>query len=316
MTSGGDTLIRLAVQGLVDGSTYALLGISFGYILFVTGKLHFAYGFSYTLAGYAVAVVSALAGVPLWLACVVAVAAAVVSGVAVELVVYRPLVNRNPGGSLVSVFVAALGVNIAGDSLITLVWGQSSESRQVNDYFPTLWHVGPVILADVQIAVVIFAVLVIAAGTALLRWTNIGKIIRAVSADAGLARAIGVHLERVNVLVFALASVVAGVLAVFATLRLTASPDMGDTPVFYGFLVAFLAGRGSSLIKLGFCGLGVGLLSDLSQYWLSPEFSQVVIFGLLSVYVAVQPFRGADGRRRLARWLPRPRMDRVPAGDS
>jgi branched-chain amino acid transport system permease protein len=314
--NAGDTLIRLAVQGLVDGSTYALLGISFGYILFVTGKLHFAYGFSYTLAGYVVAVVSAAAGVPLWLACVIAIAVAVLSGVAVEVAVYRPLANRSPGGSLVSIFVAGLGVNIAGDNLITLIWGQTSESRAVNDYFPALWHVGPVILADVQIAVVIFAVLVVAIGTALLRWTNVGKIVRAVSADAGLARAIGVHLERVNVLIFALGSAVAGVLAVFAALRFTATPDMGDTPVFYGFIVAFLAGRGSSLVKLGICGLVVGLVSDLSQYWLSPEFSQVVIFGVLSIYVAAQPFRGDTGRRFLPRLRPRPSLDRVPAGDA
>jgi branched-chain amino acid transport system permease protein len=314
MTSG-DTLIRLAVQGLIDGSTYALLGISFGYILFVTGKLHVAYGFSYTLAGYVVAVASAVAGVPLWLACVVGVAVAVVSGVAVELVVYRPLANRSPGGALVSVFVAGLGVNIAGDNLITLVWGQTSESRSVAGCFPFLWRVGPVIVADVQIAVVIFAVLVVTVGTALLRWTNVGKIIRAVSADPGLARAIGVRLERVNVLIFALASVVAGALAVFATLRFTATPEMGDTPVFYGFVVAFLAGRGSSLVKLGLCGLAVGLVSDLSQYWLSPEFSQVLIFGLLSIYVAAQPFRGAHGRRRLLLRL-RPSLDRVPAGDA
>jgi branched-chain amino acid transport system permease protein len=312
----GDTLIRLAVQGLIDGSTYALLGISFGYILFVTGRLHFAYGFSYTLAGYIVAVVSAVNGVPLWIACIVAIAAAVVSGVVVELGVYRPLVMRSPSGALVSVFVAALGINIAGDNLITLIWGQTSESLQVPDYFPAIWHIGPVVLTDVQVAVMIFAVVVVLAGTALLRWTNVGRVIRAVSADAGLARAIGVQLERINVLIFALASVVAGVLAVFATLQFTASPDMGDTPVFYGFVVAFLAGRGSSLIKLGLCGLVVGLLSDLSQYWLSPELSEVVIFGLLSIFVAAQPFRNSHGRWRLPRLRSGPALNRVPAGDA
>ena len=285
-----DTLIRLSVQGLIDGSTYGLLGLSFGYILFVTGRLHFAYGFTYTLAGYVVAVMSVVAGVPLWLAATLAIFAAVVASVLIETSVYRPLVKRNPSGSLISVFVAALGINVAGDALITLIWGTSNESRYVSNYVPTIFHVGPLYLADVQIATVVFAIVVVAVSSIVLKYTEAGRMVRAVSANSELARIMGIRLELVYIVIFALASVVAGVLAVLTTMRLSATPEMGNTPVFYGFLVAFLAGRGSGPIRVAIAGLIVGLVSDVSQFWLSPEYGQVVIFGMLSVYIASQPF--------------------------
>jgi branched-chain amino acid transport system permease protein len=306
VSSSTDTLIRLVAQGVVDGSTYALLGISFGYILFVTGRLHFAYAFSYSLAAYVLARLSEVVGLPLWTCVVFGVCAAVVSGVLCEVVVYRPLVERSPNRSLVPVFVAALGLSIAGSNFISLIWDSTSDSKAVSKYTAHVYHFGPVALADVQIAVVILAIVVVILGTLFMTRTRIGRLIRAVTVDAELARTIGMNLERTFIVVFALGSTIAGVLACFTAMHLSATADMGTTPVFYGFLVAFLGGHGSSLLRLALSGLAVGLLADVTQYWLSPGYSQVLIFGLLSLYVAVQPFKGTETLRSRIRRSRRP----------
>src|SRR3978361_1369832 len=100
---------QLTVAGLINGSFYALLGVSFGLVLGVTGRFPYAYGLVFTLAAYAASVLETPAGEP---------APATFLGVGIERLVYRPLAAASGVLSLLTIFIAALGLTIAGTNII------------------------------------------------------------------------------------------------------------------------------------------------------------------------------------------------------
>jgi branched-chain amino acid transport system permease protein len=86
---------------------------------------------------------------------------------------------------------------------------------------------------------------------------------------------------------------------VLTATQTAAKPDMGFTPLFYAFVVAFLAGLGSHPVRVGLVGLGVGLVESWSALFMSTRWTSLVVFGILFVYVALRPVNWADFRRRL-----------------
>ena len=106
----------------------------FALILGVTGRFHFAYGFTYTLAAYLAFNFHARGtwagpfhnGVPFIVAAILGILCAALVGTGIERFVYRPIATRAGATALLAIFVAALGIGIAGQSLIGLVWSQQS----------------------------------------------------------------------------------------------------------------------------------------------------------------------------------------------
>jgi branched-subunit amino acid ABC-type transport system permease component len=106
---------QLTAAGIINGSFYALVGAGFGLILGVTGRFHYAFALVFTLAAYVTSVLEVPAGLPMPLAIVGGLLAAVALGVATERFVYRPLAR-------LTIFISSLGLTIAGINLITLAW--------------------------------------------------------------------------------------------------------------------------------------------------------------------------------------------------
>lgn len=284
---------QLGLDGLVNGSLYGLLGASLGLILGVTGRFHFAYAFVFTIAAYVPAVITnSLADpttIPYPLVMATGLVAAAVIGMLIEGLVYRPLARSSGAFALLTVFVASLGIAIAGENLIRLVAGSSSLPL-TGPEITGLSFVGFRMTSLDAASVVVFWLLLagLAAG---LRYTQTGRIIRAVRVNPDMALVVGIRPGRVYLLVFALGSAIAGVAAVFVGLKYAAVPDMGNRPLVYAFVVAFLAGTRSSPLLVGVAGVFLGLVESLSGIWLSAQWSSLVVFAVLFVYLALRPVR-------------------------
>lgn len=122
---------QLAVAGIINGSFYALVGAGFGLILGVTGRFHYAFALVFTLAAYITSVLETPAGLPAPLAIAGGLLAAVILGVAIEHIVYRPLARASGALSLLTIFISSLGLTIAGINLITLAWTAFSRSIEL-----------------------------------------------------------------------------------------------------------------------------------------------------------------------------------------
>jgi branched-chain amino acid transport system permease protein len=288
---------QLATNGLINGSSYGLLGVGFALILGVSGRFHFAFAFTYTLTAYIAAVAATDAGINFWLSLVLGLLAGTAAGVAIEAVVYRPVAARSGPKSLLTIFVASLGLTIAGENAIRLKWGSGSK---IFESFVNRGHaLGSVTFTRVDIISVLTILVLVVLVQAVLQMTPLGRQIRAVRANPEMARAVGIEIAHVYLAVFAIGSILAGFGALFAAVKFAAVPDMGVQPVFYAFLVAFLAGtRSAPLVALA-VGIGVGLVESLSALWVSVQWSSLVVFAILFLYLSYRSASVSLGRLRL-----------------
>lgn len=278
---------QLAVAGVVNGSFYALLGVGFGLVLGVTGRFHYAFALVFTLAAYVASVLETAAGLPAAVSVAAALAAAALLGAAIERLVYRPLALFSGPLSLLTVFISSLGVTIAGVNLITLAWSAGSRTLALVPLVPL--QLGSATFTSLDLLLVAAAWLSIAALAAVLRLTDLGRAIRAVRGNPTLARIMGTDPGRIHLVVFALGSVLCGMAGILNGARFAVLPDMGDRPVVFAFVVAFLGGTHRSPLAIGLAGLFIGLVESLSGTWVSPQWTSLVVFTVLFAYLILHP---------------------------
>ena len=228
---------------LLPGLRYGLLGVGFALILGVTGRFHFAYSFTYTLAAYLAFTFTFRVG-------------AGRSGRRRSLgdPARRPSSARRSrlastgrwprkagATALLAVFVAALGLGIAGENLMRLLLGLGEPGLlRADARRPSRSGTRSFINFDVWQAV---ERLVIAlALAAMLRYTALGRRIKATRVNPELAKIIGINANRIYIICFFIGTICAGVAAFWYGLQVHRRPGHGQPPVIFAFVVAFLAG--------------------------------------------------------------------------
>lgn len=298
------TFLDFAIDGVVNGSAYGLMGLSFGLIVAVTTRFHFAWAIGYTICGFFTAYLVNHSGVPVVAALMIGMAGAALFSAVVELLVYRPIADRTGSNALLAVFVASFGITIAGQALIRLAvfGGTGAGNESLTWIAETPIRIGDIGFTALDLISVIAVWVCAAAVWASLRYSGMGRRIRAVEVNTGMAQAVGIRTERTYVLVFVIASLLASVVAVFDAMRSAANPNMGLTPVFYAFVVAFAAGLGRSPLWIMAVGTALGVIEAVSAEFVSVAWQQVVVFGVLLLLLVVRAGRA---------W--RPDVFRLPA---
>lgn len=275
--------LQLLVSGVVLGSTYALLAVSFGIIYSTTRIFHLAHAVVYTVAAYA-AVIAVSRGIPLLIAIVLGIAAAALLGVAMDVFFYRPM--RRKTSQALPLFLTALGLLIAGTSLILIGFGPVN--RPLSGFPIATFGLGRVTVTSLGITKVAVGWILIAVLVLWMGRSRYGRAVTATSTNAEMAKAVGIPVRRVIAVVFAIGSALAGVAAILFTLGAVAFPTMGLNPVLVAFIAVFLGGIGR-VLAAAIGGLALGLITSLSGIWLSGDFAPVVIFGVLFALLIVRP---------------------------
>ena len=295
MTLAG--LLQQIVIGLDKGTTYALLGVGFALIIGVSGRFHVAYAVSFTLAAFVASWATTLWGLPFWPGLILGALAAAAFGVFVERFVYYPLSRialRNGTNVLLMIFVASLGISISGRNLIQLV-ATARAAASIGGFDNEAVNIGPYItLTTLQIASFVTSWLLIGVLSVVLARTTLGRMIRAVRANWEMSLCVGVSPQLIYMVVFAIGSAFGGVAAVFVATGTSAKPDMGLVPMFYALVVAFVAGLGTPPLTVGLIGLLLGMVESLSALFLPTQWTSVVVFAILLVYVAMRPVQLGD----------------------
>ena len=135
-------------------------------ILGVSGRFHFAYGFTYALAAYGVFWGYSRAGMPFAVAAIFGVLVCVLAGVTIERVGYRTLARQAGASALLAIFVASLGIAIAGENLIRLTFSSANQQIDGPLGFRTVLRWGPTSFRWVDVWQVLSAVVLVAGLTA------------------------------------------------------------------------------------------------------------------------------------------------------
>jgi branched-chain amino acid transport system permease protein len=209
---------------------------------------------------------------------------ATLAGCAVEYFAYLPM--RKKSASQLSIFLTAMGIMIAGQSLIHLVFGP--DSRPLEGFPEHVISLGTVTFTTVDLFTVLLCWIVIVCLFAFLGHTKAGMMIRAVSSNPEKATFIGIDSRRIFVLVFGIGSLLVGIAAFLSTIDKPATPNIGLGALLISFITVFLGGVG----RLGGAVLGgiiLGIAESLVIMVLPTEYKMMVIFLILFLVVLIKP---------------------------
>lgn len=279
-----ELILQLLVDGIVNGSHYALLGLGFSLIFGPTRITHFAFGPLYALAAYACWTAAVPLGLPLPIAVATGVACGAVSGAIVYRVLYRPF-ERRRSPSLV-VLIASLGLFIVLENAIAIAFG--SDTKVIPNFNAAVILLGDVVFTSVQVAQVVALIVVAALVALFLRRTSYGQALMAMTDNPEMARIIGIDTVKVATVAFALGSAVAAVPAMLILLKEGGTPYMGFNAVFMGFVAMVVGGIGS-LRGAVIGGYTLGIVENLGTWQLPTEWQSTIAFVVLFLVLLFKP---------------------------
>ncbi len=258
--------------------------MSWGLIFSTTKIFHFSHALTLTLAVYAAVLAAGPWGIGLPAGFVLAACVGCLVGLGTEIAVYRPL--RRVQASQLNIFLASLGLLIAGQSVVLIAFGP--QARRLEGFPMTGIALGPVAFTTIEALWMAASWLLIGLLMAWLWRTRHGRAIRAVASNPELAQCLGVDRERVFLLVFAVGSALVGVGGALLALRDTASPTMGVHPVLAAFIAVFLGGIGS-IPGAALGGVVLGLAENMGGLVLPGYWQGVIAFVVLFVVLVIRP---------------------------
>jgi len=294
-----DILLQQLVNGLILGSLYALVALGYTMVYGILELINFAHGEIVMLgAMVSVTVLGTLAalGMPIPLALVASLAAAVAmcvsTAVLVERVAYRPLRNAPRLAPLIT----AIGVSIILQNLAMIVWG-----RQYLSFPPVLdieiYDLAGATVTNVQVLIVVVAALVMGGLLLLVQRTRLGRAMRATAQNREVAGLMGVDVNRVIAATFAVGSALAAVAGLLiAAYYGIAHYNMGFILGLKAFSAAVLGGIGNvpgallGGLLLGVIeSLGAGYIGDITGGFLGSHYQDIFAFFILILVLVFRP---------------------------
>jgi branched-chain amino acid transport system permease protein len=287
-------LLSQIANGLILGSMYALIAIGFSMIYGIVRLINFAHGDIFTIGAFATLACISLIHVPFPLAVLIVLVVGGVVGLLIERAAFRPM----RGAPQVTGFIASLAVSIMIENLAVLTVSAQPRTFAVPPYLNQLVSLGGLNVRMIDIAIVILAIVLMIALVLFVRFTKIGVAMRATAENYDVARLMGININRMIGLAFAIGSGLAAVAGLmWGTKYGQISPLMGVLPGLKAFVAAVIGGVGSTAgAVLG--GYVLGMAEVLFVGLLPPEFSgyrNAFVFGALILVLLVMP-NGILGR--------------------
>ena len=297
------TLSLLIVQllnGLQFGVLLFLVAAGLALVFGVMDFINLAHGVQYMLGAYLAVTFVSLTGSFL-LGLVLALATALLLGLALEFLVFRHLYERDHLDQVLATFGLILLLNQA----VKMIWGAAPLSVPVPEFLS-----GNVRLMDgILYPVYRFALIAAGLGVGALLWfvvekTRAGMLLRAGASNAPMVSALGVDIRKLFMVVFAFGTMLAGFAGAMAAPLLSVEPGMGDTVLILAFVVIVVGGIGS--IRGAFVGalivglvdtLGRSSMNDLLRLFMAPAsaratgaaLSSMLIYLVMAAVLFVRP---------------------------
>ena len=287
-----ETFLAQFVNGLATGSIYALIVLGMNLLILVRGVVHFSYAH--------IVAMSMAAG---WIVLgwtnnnfVLAIPTFVITGVVLTTLtepLFRPLVLRR---AFLETVVLALGIGMIITDVMSHFINQGAPIA-----FPAVLTGGGAMIRSGMIAFSLADIYTLLGGIAavialfyFLYRHKQGRAIRAIAQDVGIARLLGIPFKKTGIYGFAVAGLLAGIIALLIAMSLgSASSELGDDVAVKAMILMLFAGMGS--LKGGLiCALLMGLAEAMALAYLPGRWTEAIFFGIIMIVIIWKP-RGLFG---------------------
>ena len=274
-------ILTTIINGLSLGGIYAMIALGYTMVYGIAKMLNFAHGDIIMVGGYTIMVAMNFMGNPV-VAVVAAVIVCTLTGVLIEKLAYKPLRGASP----LAVLITAIGVSYLLQSLAQIVFGSGSTMVNVTD-------LGTITVGELRISGNTLLTLgcttaVMVALTLFIKYTRIGRAMVAVSDDRGAAQLMGIPVNRIITITFAIGSALAALAGLFYLLKAPKiSNTFGAMPGIKAFTAAVIGGIGSipgamlGGVLLGMVEIVAGKFQEVAPYTDAIEFSILILILLV-----------------------------------
>lgn len=272
------------INGLITGILYSLLAIGFALVYNTTRIFHIAAAGIYVFAAYMFWFFVAKAGLPIIPASLVAIALTMLLSLLSELLVYRPLNNKK--ASLNVAMIASIGVMTVIINTIAMCFG--NETKVIENAILQPLTLGDIIITTPQKYQAVIGIVAIIIFMAILKWTNWGLRLKALSADETLFETLGYDTKVTRVMVFLSSGAFIALASCLTVYDVGLDPNMGMSVLISAIVAMIIGGVGKfSTCILG--GLTLGVLQSLTVYQFASNWQNAVTFLVLLILLFLRP---------------------------
>ena len=290
----------IAIDGLSLGAIYALIALGYTMVYGIAKMLNFAHGDVIMVGAYMIYTLCMLTwttgSLPIWLGALIAFLVSVVVctllGMFNEKVAYKPLRGASPLAALIT----AIGVSYLLQGVAQLIWGAEQRSISILDRLGTV-KLGTYSIRWSSIITVVCGAILMIALTLFVKKTRTGRAMLAVSEDKGAAQMMGINVNKIVSITFAIGSGLATFAALFYLPTTAISPTLGSMPGIKAFAAAVIGGIGS-IPGAVVGGILLGVVEVVcNSFEATASYTTAIEFALLIIILLVRPI-GLLGKKR------------------
>jgi urea transport system permease protein len=272
-------------NGFSVASLYILAALGLALSFGLMRVINMAHGEILMVGGYLAYLTILWVPGPLGIICGMAVAFIVagILGGLLEVLLVSKLTSRP-----LDTLLATWGVSLILQQAARDLFGATGVSVTAPAWLDGTLMIGTLALPYTRLFIMLIAIAVLAGLAALLRFTRIGLLVRAVNQDRPTAAAMGVNVRQVDAFVFALGAAAAGIGGVVLALLGPVTPNVGQSYIVTAFLVVILGGLGS-IVGTTIAALMVGMITALSQIFVDVSFAQVLTLIFVVIFLQFRP---------------------------
>jgi branched-chain amino acid transport system permease protein len=272
------------INGLMLGSSYALIAVGYSLIFGVMGLLHFAHGEVFMVGAFIALQMVLLGHVSLPIATLGAMIATAILGIIIAAIAFLPIKKQYEAAPL----IATMGIAIIIQNLTIKIFGGDQvsfpETIEIVNY-----KIGNVIISSLQIIILCVTLVLMILLSLYIKNTKMGKAMRASAERPTTASLLGVNYNKVVLVTFTIASALAGVAGVLIGLVCgSISPFMSGPATLKGLVVMLMGGLGN-LMGAVVCGILLGILEIFSVAYLSATYRDSLTFAILILVLILRP---------------------------
>jgi neutral amino acid transport system permease protein len=291
-SKGLHDVAQRGLNGLSTGAIYALGAVGLTLVYGILKLVNFAHGDFLTFGAYMAYLVNVTWGLPLVVAVFWAMAMTAVLGIFLEKVMWGPM--RARGAGMLQLLLMAIGLALVIRYVIQFIW--STELRQLDvNRTDTVKFLGLTIGRTSLIVIIVGFVVLIGTGL-MLRYTLLGKRMRALSDNLDLAETSGINTSRVILWTWVFAAGFAGLAGVMAGAITQLQPELGFELLLPIFAAVVMGGIGNAYGALA-AGILLGLVIEWSTLFIDARWKTGIGFVVLILVLIIRP-QGVFGRAR------------------